>query len=213
LAYYPICVDLKGKKCLVVGGGTIARRKAGALLRAGARVIMVSPDAENKATAAAGADRLQVLRASYGQNHMAGVFLAVAATDDRKLNALVSRHARKKRVLVNVVDDPDLSTFIVPAVLHRGPLSVAVSTGGRSPLFARKLKERCGRCLSSRHGGFVAMLGRFREDIKKRYPSSAERRAVHRRIHDSRALALFLDNKTGEAERLLRDIVRGRKNP
>lgn len=142
-AYYPAFLDVGGVRCVVVGGGSVAARKVRALVEAGASVSVVSPCVcgEIEAMAAEGGG-VECRRKPFEPKELEGAFLVVAATDDAAVNEAVGREARARGVLVNVVDQPTLSTFIVPATVSRGRLQVAISTGGASPAFAKRLRER-----------------------------------------------------------------------
>src|SRR3989338_7962938 len=132
--FMPIFLNVKGKLCLVAGGGEVARRKAGVLLEAGARVRVVAPQIE---PALAEQQRVETVVARFEAQHLDGVALVIAATNDRSVNRQVSELARARNIPVNVVDDPGLCSFIMPAILDRSPLMIAFSSGGGSPGVAR----------------------------------------------------------------------------
>ena len=157
-APYPAFLRLDGKRVLLVGGGAVAARKARALARCGARVTLVAPRVG--AAARRAADR--VVERSFRARDLDGAALAVCATDDEALNARVSRLCRRRGVWANVVDRPALCDFIVPAVVRRGPLSIAVSTGGASPFMARRLRRRLESFLTPEDARLTAALGKLR---------------------------------------------------
>jgi precorrin-2 dehydrogenase/sirohydrochlorin ferrochelatase len=136
-AYYPVFLDLRGKPCVVVGGGRVAERKALALLAAGARLTVVSPALTVRLRKEKDGGRLRHVERAFRPGDLRGAFLVIAATDDEKVNEAV---AARKDLLVNVVDRPEHCTFIVPASVRRGPLHVAISTSGSSP-YLRKLSR------------------------------------------------------------------------
>jgi precorrin-2 dehydrogenase/sirohydrochlorin ferrochelatase len=141
MGYFPVCVDMAGRPCLVVGGGAVAERKAEGLLAAGARVTVVSPALTRRLDAWAREDRLRVIRREYHAEDLAGQSLVFVATDDGAVNARVAGDARRAGLLVNAADDPAHCDFILPAVLRRGELIVAVSTGGASPALSRAVRD------------------------------------------------------------------------
>ncbi len=138
-AGYPIQLQLKGRLCTVVGGGRVGRRKASGLLRAGARVrlITIEPPASFALE-----KEIEIIRRPYQDGDLAGALLAFAATDDRRVNAAVAAEARQLDIPINIADDPAASDFLLPATFFRGDLAVAVTTGGRSPALAAQLKDQ-----------------------------------------------------------------------
>ena len=141
MRYYPICVDMAGRACLVVGGGVVAERKASGLLESGARVTVVSPAITARLEAWAHEGQIRVIRRGYEPGDLADQSLVFVATDDGVVNAAVAADARAAGVLINAADDPAYCDFILPAVLRRGALTVAVSTGGASPALSRAVRD------------------------------------------------------------------------
>jgi len=174
---YPIMLNLAGRRALVVGGGKVALRKAQALAEAGARVRVVAPDILPEFAHDA---RVECVREPYGARHMEGVFLAVAATDDEAVNARVAADARAAGALVNVVDRPALCDFIVPSVVERGRLMLAISTGGAAPSLARRIREH----LEKEFGPSYATLLDALAEVRDRYKSADLPEAVRRRLFE-----------------------------
>ena len=141
-AYYPVFLNLQGRPCIVVGGGVIAERKARYLLECGATVTVVSPDVTEQVATWAREGRLTWRPRRYRGGDLRDAFLAIAGTDDASVNEDVAAEAERERVLLNVVDAPPLCGFIAPAIVERGPVTVAISTSGASPALARRLRER-----------------------------------------------------------------------
>lgn len=141
MRYYPICVDMAGRACLVVGGGMVAERKASGLLESGARVTVVSPALTARLEAWVHEGQIRVIRRGYETGDLADQSLVFVATDDGEVNATVAADARAAGVLTNAADDPAHCDFIIPAVLTRGALTVAVSTGGASPALSRAVRD------------------------------------------------------------------------
>ncbi len=141
MRYYPVCVDMAGRACLVVGGGAVAERKASGLLESGARVTVVSPALTARLEAWAHEGQIRVIRRGYEIGDLADQSLVFVATDDGEVNAAVAADARAAGVLINAADDPAHCDFIIPAVLTRGALTVAVSTGGASPALSRAVRD------------------------------------------------------------------------
>ena len=147
MAYYPVCLEMAGRRCLVVGAGAVAERKVNGLLEVGARVTVVGPSATERLLDWARAGRIGLTLRAYGADDLAGHSIVFAATDDGLINAEVARDARAAGVLINAADDPAHCDFILPAVLTRGELTVAVSTGGASPALARVVRDELGAFL------------------------------------------------------------------
>ena len=139
--YYPVYLNLRGRRCVIVGGGTVAEGKIGRLLESGAEICVVSPDATPgiRLFVADGAVRWE--QRKYRPGDLEGAFIAIAATNDREVNRRIFEEANELGVMLNAVDDPPNCSFIAPSVVRRGPVTVAISTGGVSPALARKLRE------------------------------------------------------------------------
>ena len=142
LAYYPVFLRIRGKRCVVIGGGVVALRKVRALLDCGAKVTVVSPTLHPDLAQLAEAGRISPIRREFRPGDLAGAIVAIAATDERVINQKVSDEARDRGVLVNVVDSSEQSDFIIPSFFRRGDLTIAVSTAGMSPALARKIRTR-----------------------------------------------------------------------
>ena len=171
LMFYPVMMKVKGERCLVVGGGAVALQKARALKRAGALVTAVSPEFSPAFR------RLKVRRVArpYRPGDLAGCVLAIAGTDDPRVNRRVSQGCRRRGIPVNVVDVPDLCSFIVPSILRRGPVVVAFSTGGQSPPLAKALRRHLESTLPRSLGKTAARLGAARRMILRALPPSRGR--------------------------------------
>jgi siroheme synthase-like protein len=161
---YPVALELTGRPCVVVGDGDAAEAKVEALLEAGAEVTVVGDEPGPVLRALADAGRIRLRRRPYRRGDLKGAFLAVAATGDGALNAAVHREADARRVLLNSVDDPRHSHFAVPSVLRRGDLVVAISTGGRAPALARRLRLELEDQLGPEYGELVNLLAEARRE-------------------------------------------------
>lgn len=160
--YFPAFLDLRGRRCLVVGGGAVGERKVRSLLECGARVRLVSPDVTPGLAALVAAGSIVHRRRRFAARELAGCTLAIAATGVAEVDAAVAAAARRRRVLVNAVDRPAACDFILPSVLRRGGLQIAVSTGGRSPALAREVRKRLEPLFPVDYGEFVERVGRAR---------------------------------------------------
>lgn len=188
---YPIVLtNLAGQRCVVVGGGAVAARKAQALVDAGARPVVIGPELGAEVESMVAAGQVQAERREYRPGDLAGAALAIAATGDRQVNVAIAEEARQRGVLVNVVDDPALCTFIVPAVVRRGDLLVAISTGGQSPAFARRLREMLEEAIDPAYGELLALLGRLRPQVLQQVPRDRQPE-VWERLLDGELLAVL----------------------
>lgn len=173
--FYHISLKLVGQRCLVVGGGTVAERKVKALLECGAKVIVVSPDLIQGLGERVTKGEILHKRRRFEPRDLDGMLLVISATDDKELNVRIAELCRKRGILVNVVDNPELSTFYVPASVRRRPICISVSTGGTSPLLARRIREYLESQIGPEFGELAVILGALREQMKKRFPEQEQR--------------------------------------
>ena len=160
---YPIFLNLDGKRCVVVGGGAVANRKARKLLQARAEVVAISPEVKPELESVA----TEVRRRPYREGDLEGASLVFAATNRREVNAAVTRDARARGIPVNVADEPSEGDFALPSVLRRGQLQVAVSTGGASPTLARRVRYELESAFGSEWAGVVEALDKARRDGRR----------------------------------------------
>ncbi len=178
MKYYPVFFDLRGKVCLVVGGGAVAERKVLRLLDCEAKVLVVSKALSPELQTLREEGRIRCLEAPYGASCLDGIFLVVCATDERETNAQVMRDCRSRGIPVNVVDDPELCDFILPSIVEQGGLTIAVSTGGKSPALARRLREELERQYGPEYGELLEIMGELRKRIVGKGGSAEENRAL-----------------------------------
>ena len=140
-AYYPVYLNLQGRRCVIIGGGGVAEGKIARLLESGAEIRVISPDATPGIQRMADAGAIQWEPRPYRPGDLAGAFIAIAATNLREVNRRIFDEAEARGIMLNAVDDPPNCSFIAPSIVQRGPVTVAISTGGASPALARKLRE------------------------------------------------------------------------
>ncbi len=180
--YLPIFLDLRGRRCLVVGGGEVAARKTDLLLQAGAEAHAVAPDLGSGMQALVDDGRIAYRAGGFEEADLDGARLAIAASDDRSLNARVAELADARGVPVNVVDDPALCRFIMPAIVDRSPVLAAVSTGGKSPVLARLIRGRLEALIPAAFGRLAALAGDFRAQTQIRIADPRRRRRFWERV-------------------------------
>ena len=162
---FPILLKLEGRTCLVVGAGRIAAAKTAGLLRHGAQVVVVAPKAVTWIREKERSGKLAWRRRAFSSRDVRGAFLVVAATNSVALNCAVFRACQDRGVLCNVVDDPEHCDFFYPAVVHRGPLQIAISTDGRSPALAARLRRELEKQFGPEWGSFVKHIGKLRQKL------------------------------------------------
>lgn len=167
-AYYPVFLNLKGKRCVIIGGGTIAEGKISKLKETGAQVTIISPDATPAIQKMAKKGVVEWTARKYQTGDLEGAFLGIAATDVRQVNQQIFQEAEELGVVLNVVDDAELCAFIAPSIVERGPVTVAISTGGASPALARKLREAIAEAPALEWADLANVLSKARKQIKKR---------------------------------------------
>ncbi|RKJ84005.1 uroporphyrinogen-III C-methyltransferase [Aeromonas veronii] len=180
--YLPIFCRLDNKPVLLVGGGEVAERKARLLLDAGARLTVVAPELDPELAELATNGSIEWLASEFASEQLAGKWLVVAATDRREVNALVYQSANQARIFANVVDDPKRSSFIMPSIIDRSPLMVAISSGGKAPVLARLLREKLEALLPQHLGAVATFAGSLRERVKARFATMGERRRFWERL-------------------------------
>lgn len=210
---YPITlVHLHDARCVIVGGGMVAARKVSGLRAAGARIVVISPTLCEPLEGLAARGEVEAIRRAYRTGDLEGALLVIAATDDPTVNRRVWEEAQVRGVLINVVDDPDRCTFFLPAVVRRGPLTLAVSTDGRCPALARHLRQRLEREFGPAYGPFVEWLGELRKRAVSALPP-ADRKAFWARLFRSDVLALLTAGDEvaarSRAEEVLKQIRSG----
>ncbi|MFM5302873.1 siroheme synthase CysG [Aeromonas caviae] len=180
--YLPIFCRLDNKPVLLIGGGEVAERKARLLLDAGAQLTVVAPELDPELAELAANGSIEWLAGEFAPQQLAGKWLVVAATDRREVNALVYQSANQARIFANVVDDPKRSSFIMPSIIDRSPLMVAISSGGKAPVLARLLREKLEALLPQHLGAVATFAGSLRERVKARFASMGERRRFWERL-------------------------------
>lgn len=203
MKYFPIFLDLQGKLCVVIGGGRVAERKARSLLQAGAEVRVVSP--QMTGTLRQWKEQGKILHRSrpFQGRDLDGAHLAIAATNDREANERIFRLCAERRIWVNGVDDPARSSFIVPSVVQRGDLVLAISTSGKSPAMARILRRKLEKEIGPEYSLWLKLLGAARKKILDLgFPPGKNRKIFHRLVQDDLGRLIRRGNRRGLEARL-----------
>jgi precorrin-2 dehydrogenase/sirohydrochlorin ferrochelatase len=207
MSYYPIFLDLKGKTALVVGGGVVAQRKIETLLEHGAEVHVIARELTPGLVRSVEAGKVEHMGEEFHENHLDKAFMVIAATDDTALNRQVSRSAQEKGLLINAVDQPEDCNFIVPAALRRGDLRIAISTSGKSPALAKKIREDLEKHFGTEYESFLVLMGRLRREILSRGLSQKENSRIFGELVGSPILKAIGREEWGEVASILEGIA------
>lgn len=165
MRYYPVSLDVKDRACLVVGGGAVGSRKVETLVKCGAEVTVVSRVFTDKLRAMEERGEVTLISRAYDPSDLDGIFLVIVATDDQAFNGMVSRDAEKAGKLCNVADYPSACNFILPSVIHRGDMTLSISTSGKSPAFAKWMRRTLSEQFGPEYGEFLNLMGLVRQKL------------------------------------------------
>ena len=201
--HYPIHLQISGRLCVVIGGGTVGVRRVSGLLKAGAVVRVVALKASPELQQLADSGRIKLLKKAYSPEDLADAFLVVVATDSRTINAQVTQDAKARSLLVNVTDSPADGDFTVPSVVRRGDLEISVTTGGSLPALTQQIATELEQHFGEEYGAFVELMGEIRDYVKRSIPLK-ERSASARRVlaHEAMICALLREGKQREAREI-----------
>jgi siroheme synthase-like protein len=205
-AGYPLMLRIAGRRCVVVGGGVVAARKVHGLIAGGADVLVVAPEIGPELAALAEHGTIRAGRRAFEPSDLDGALLAFTATNDRAVNEGVMRAAQARGTIVNVADDPAACEFTVPAVVRRGDVTLAISTGGRSPAFARFLREQLGGWLTDARCALLDLAAGLRRELQAADVAIPPQR-WQAALADEAALAALADGDRESAHRRLREIL------
>jgi len=197
MSYYPIFLDLKDKNVLVVGGGKVAERKILNLLRYGCRIHVVSPELTSQLEKLVVEKRIQHIPEQSLNQAMNKAFMVIAATDDPAVNGQIASRAKEKGLLVNAVDQPRDCNFIMPSIVKRGDLQIAISTGGKSPALAKKIRKELQTWFGSEYGSLAKLLGMLRTEVLAQGDTSSENKPFFENLVNSDLLELI---RTGDID-------------
>jgi siroheme synthase-like protein len=204
---YPVFLDLNDRRCVVVGGGSIAQGKVEALLDAGALVHVISPELSPGLVAMTEFGCISHAPRRFQPGDLADAYLVVAACDDRTVNEQVRQESSERNILVNVVDEAASSSFIAPSIIRRGDLTIAVSTAGKAPALAVRLRERLERMIGQEYGRFLQIVGGIRDVVAKKHPEFGPRKTLWYDLVDSDALEQLRNNNEPAARETIERIM------
>jgi precorrin-2 dehydrogenase/sirohydrochlorin ferrochelatase len=207
MKYYPINVDITDKRCVVLGGGRVAQRKVESLLKCGGGVTVISPFLTPGLKELQSLGKIKNVCREYQSGDIEDAFVVFCATNDSNINAKAAEEAKRRGVLFNVVDMPQMCNFIVPSVVHREDLVITISTSGKSPALAKRLKKELETAYGEEYGLFLILMGAIREKLLKISSDSEVNRMTFYRLIDSDILDYIKEGKEEEVNRVLIDIL------
>lgn len=207
MKYYPVNLDIRDQFCLVVGGGAVGTRKVKTLLDCGAAVTVVSLEATPALYALAGENRIFLKQRPYQTSDLDGVFLVIGATDNKDLNRTIYLDARKLGKLCNIADQPDLCNFILPAIIERGDLIIAISTSGKSPAFARQLRKQLSEQFGPEYAEFLKLMGAVRKILLERAHDPEAHQRVFESLIDRGLLKCVRDGNRTQVDKILISVL------
>ncbi|MBN2061521.1 MAG: bifunctional precorrin-2 dehydrogenase/sirohydrochlorin ferrochelatase [Deltaproteobacteria bacterium] len=207
MSYYPIFVDLNQKKVLVVGGGKVAQRKVETFLQYGASVHVISEELTPRLDRYVKEGRIKLVGNEFTEESMTGAVFIVAATDNQILNSRIGNSAKKAGIMVNVVDQPADCSFIVPSIVRKGDLQIAVSTSGKSPALAKKLREDLDKQFGSHYETFLVIMGKLRDKILEMSASTDDKSRIFNEIVNSSVLDAVKDEDWERVASILSSLL------
>lgn len=207
MKYYPAYLDLRGRPCLVIGGGPVAEGKTLTLLEAGADVTIVSPALTLKLQELSQSGRISHHQKNFEEKDLSGAFLVIAATDLPDMNSSAAQACKKNNILVNVVVPPEESSFIVPSVVERGDLLIAVSTSGISPALAKKIRQELETRYGAEYALFLERLAEIRQRVLEEVTDEQKRRMIFQKIVDSDVINLLQQGRVHDADLRIAEIA------
>ena len=207
MVFYPINLNIKDKKCVVIGGGIIATRKIKSLLVAQAQVLVISPQVTSIIQTLIDNQKINYIARDYQAGDIKGCFLVICATNNKKVNKMIAEEAESLGLLFNVIDDSTDSNFTVPAVIRRNDLLLTVSTNGKSPAVAKQIKAELSLIYGEEYGYFLNLIAKYRQELKTKVKTSKKRECFWRDNLNKDILTLLKEGKLDEAEAKIKDAI------
>jgi len=209
MAKYPIFLELSGWRVVVIGGGTVALRKVEALLETEARIVVLAERIDNALVSICKGTSVKLIESEYSRDYLTDALLAMAATNDHELNKQIYKDCQELGILCNVVDEPDLCDFYVPAVVKCGNLQIAISTEGRCPAYARHIREKLEKTFTDEHSEFLIELEKVRKQIISQVPSS-ERKGLLSELVSDESFEYFIQNGSAKWQVYAANFISGK---
>ena len=207
MRYYPVSLDIKNRKCLVVGGGLVGTRKVKTLLDCGARVTVVSPDVRENLLELAGSGLVILKKRSYRKTDLDGMFLVIGTTDDEELNHQISRDAEKLNMLCNIADRPKVCNFILPSIVNSGDLTISISTSGKSPALAKKLRIELEEQFGNEYAELLRLMGAIRKKLLGQKHEPEAHKKLFEQLISRNLLNMIRGNRKDEIDSLLCEVL------
>ena len=207
MPYYPIYLDIENRHCLVVGGGAVGTRKVRTLLEYGARVTVVSPKLTATLQELADQGDIEWRGRAYETEDLKGIFLVFGATDDDELNQKIHADAEASNLLCNIADRPSVCNFILPSIVRRGDLSIAISTSGKSPAFAKRVRKELEKEFGQEYGTFLDLMGKIRRKLLSQAHEPEAHKPLFEQLIDGGLLELLRKGDEKNIDQLLRDVL------
>lgn len=207
MRYYPINLDIRGRRCLVVGGGRVGTRKVATLRRCGARVTVVSPEATPELLALAETADITLKQRGYRASDTDGVFLVIGATDDETLNRQIHADAERRNLLCNIADRPAICNFTLPAIVRRGDFTVAISTAGKSPAFAKHMRKQLESQFGPEYGVLLDLMGAIRARLLAEAHAPEAHKPLFEQLIAGDLISLIRTNQVAKIDQLLLQVL------
>ncbi len=207
MKYYPVNLDIAGRACLVVGGGGVGTRKVGTLAACGAVVTVVSLKASQKLDQMAAREEIVLKKRPYRSTDLAGKFLVIGATDNEALNRQIHTDAERLNTLCNIADRPEICNFILPAIVHRGDLVLAISTSGKSPAYAKKLRKELENQFGEEYEPFLRLMGAIRARLLQEKHEPEAHKPLFEKLIAGGLLDLIKADRAAEIDALFLDVL------
>ncbi len=203
MRYYPVNLDIKNRNCLVVGGGSVGTRKVMTLLKCGATVTVVSPVVTEQLLKLADNVSLILKKRPYRTSDLDGMFLVIGATDNENLNQQISTDANRLNKLCNIADRPKVCNFILPSIVNRGDLVIAISTSGKSPAFAKRLRKHFEKEFGEEHAELLRLMGAIRKKLLSKKHEPEAHKHLFEQLLDTKIIEMIRDRKKDDINSLL----------
>jgi len=207
LPYYPIYLNITNKRCVIVGGGEVGERKAERLLACGAKVAVVNRELSPSLKRMKNAGEIEHIDADYDAAYLDGALMVIGATNNEQVNGNISGDARARGILVNIVDDPERCDFILPSLVQQGDLTIAVSTGGKSPALAKKIREELELSYGPEYAVLLDIMGELRRQAQAKGAPSGENKKMFEAVVNSDILCRIKAGIGEEVKRKIREIT------